>query len=79
MLARVGELVLQLLPLAIVCALSPWAIVAVILMLSSDRPSNSVAWVSGWTVSTFAIGVLIILFSARTTSQAKALRRRRRV
>lgn len=57
-----GELVLQLLPLAIVCALSPWAIVAVILMLSSDRPSNSVAWVSGWTVSTFAIGVLIILF-----------------
>jgi Sap, sulfolipid-1-addressing protein len=58
----VGELVLQLLPLAIVCALSPWAIVAVILMLSSDRPSNSVAWVSGWTVSTFAIGVLIILF-----------------
>lgn len=44
------------------CALSPWAIVAVILMLASDRPSNAVAWLAGWTLSTFAIGVLIVLF-----------------
>jgi hypothetical protein len=51
-----------LLPLAIVCALSPWAIVAVILMLSSDRPSNSVAWLTGWTLSTLAIVVVIVLF-----------------
>jgi hypothetical protein len=58
----VGDLFLQLLPLAIVCALSPWAIVAVILMLASDRPSNSVAWVVGWTLSTLAIGLLIVLF-----------------
>jgi Sap-like sulfolipid-1-addressing protein len=57
-----GTLFLQLLPLAIVCALSPWAIVAVILMLSSDRPSNSVAWLAGWTLSTLAIGVVIALF-----------------
>jgi hypothetical protein len=42
---RIGNLFLQLLPLAIVCALSPWAIVAVILMLASDRPSNSVGLV----------------------------------
>jgi hypothetical protein len=34
----------------------------VILMLASDRPSNSVAWLAGWTLSTFAIGVLIVLF-----------------
>jgi hypothetical protein len=58
----VGDLFLQLLPLAIVCALSPWAIVAVILMLASDRPSNSVAWIVGWTLSTLAIGLLIVLF-----------------
>jgi hypothetical protein len=58
----VSDLFLQLLPLAIVCALSPWAIVAVILMLASDRPSNSVAWVVGWTLSTLAIGLLIVLF-----------------
>jgi hypothetical protein len=45
-----------------VCALSPWAIVAVILMLASDRPSNSVWWLVGWTLSTFLLGVLIILF-----------------
>lgn len=49
-------------PLAIVCALSPWAIVAVILMLASDRPSNAVWWLLGWTLSTFGLGLLIILF-----------------
>ncbi len=57
-----GELILQLLPLAIVCALSPWAIVAVILMLGSDRPSNSIAWLAGWTLSTLTVGVVIVLF-----------------
>jgi Sap, sulfolipid-1-addressing protein len=57
-----SSLFLEILPLAIVCALSPWAIVAVILMLASDRPSNSVAWLAGWTLSTFGIGALIILF-----------------
>jgi Sap, sulfolipid-1-addressing protein len=36
--------------------------VAVILMLASARPSNSVAWLAGWTLSTFGIGVLIIFF-----------------
>ncbi len=44
------------------CALSPWAIVAVILMLASDRPSNSIAWLAGWTLSTFGIGLLIVFF-----------------
>jgi drug/metabolite transporter (DMT)-like permease len=58
----VGDLFVELLPLGIVCALSPWAIVAVILMLASDRPSNSVAWLVGWTLSTVAIGVLIVIF-----------------
>ena len=57
-----SDLFVELLPLAIVCALSPWAIVAVILMLASDRPSNAVAWLAGWTLSTFGIGVLIVLF-----------------
>jgi Sap, sulfolipid-1-addressing protein len=31
-------------------------------MLASDRPSNSVWWLVGWTLSTFLIGVLIVLF-----------------
>jgi len=31
-------------------------------MLASDRPSNAVAWLVGWTLSTIAIGVLILLF-----------------
>jgi len=31
-------------------------------MLASDRPSNAVAWLAGWTVSTFGIGAVIILF-----------------
>ena len=51
-----------MLPLGVVCALSPWAIVAVILMLASDRPTNAVAWLAGWTLSTVAIGVLVVLF-----------------
>ena len=57
-----SALFLELLPLAIVCALSPWAIVAVILMLASQRPSNAVAWLGGWTLSTFGIGAVIVLF-----------------
>jgi Sap, sulfolipid-1-addressing protein len=34
----------------------------VILMLASDRPANAVWWLAGWTVSTFGIGLLIVLF-----------------
>jgi Sap, sulfolipid-1-addressing protein len=59
---RIGDLFRQLLPLGVVCALSPWAIVAVILMLASDRPTNAVAWLAGWTLSTIAIGVVIVFF-----------------
>ena len=44
------------------CALSPWAIVAVILMLASARPSNSIAWLAGWTLSTFAVGLIVVFF-----------------
>jgi len=58
----VGDLFLEILPLAIVCALSPWAIVAVILMLASDRPSNSVFWLAGWGLSTFACSAVIVVF-----------------
>jgi len=36
----------------------------VILMLASERPSNAVWWLIGWTLSTFAIGALMILFFA---------------
>ena len=31
-------------------------------MLASDRPSNAVWWLAGWTLSTFGIGVLMIVF-----------------
>ncbi len=58
----IESLFIQILPLAIVCALSPWAIIAVILMLASDRPVNSVGWIAGWTLSTFVIGVVFVLF-----------------
>ena len=59
------------------CA-SPWAIVAVILMLASDRPSNAIWWLVGWTLSTFGIGVLIILFFngfdfSKSTTPTKAV------
>ena len=31
-------------------------------MLASDRPSNSIAWLVGWTLSTFLVGVVIVFF-----------------
>jgi len=31
-------------------------------MLASDRPSNSVVWLVGWTLSTLAIGILVVVF-----------------
>lgn len=31
-------------------------------MLASDRPANAVWWLAGWAVSTFGIGLLIVLF-----------------
>lgn len=31
-------------------------------MLASDRPANALWWLTGWTVSTFGIGLLIVLF-----------------
>ena len=29
-------------------------------MLASSRPSNAIAWLAGWTLSTFGVGLLII-------------------
>ena len=29
-------------------------------MLASDRPSNSIAWLAGWTLSTFGVGLLVV-------------------
>jgi hypothetical protein len=57
---------LQDAPLAIVCALSPWAIVAVILMLASRRPANAIWWTLGWTVSTFVTGAAVVLLLDET-------------
>ncbi len=55
------------------CAVSPWAIVAVILMLASDRPSNAYAWLAGWCLSTFGIGALmILLLSGQDVSSASS-------
>jgi len=31
-------------------------------MLASDRPSNAVAWLAGWSLSTFATAAIIVLF-----------------
>ena len=31
-------------------------------MLASDRPSNAIAWLVGWTLSTLGVGLVIIFF-----------------
>jgi ribose/xylose/arabinose/galactoside ABC-type transport system permease subunit len=33
----------------------------VILMLASERPSNAIWWTAGWTLSTFATGLAVVL------------------
>ena len=57
-----GEAIGQTLPLAVGVALSPAAIIAVILLLSTDRArSNGLAFLSGWLAGLIVAGGLLLL------------------
>lgn len=59
-----GEALAEVLALAVVTALSPVPIVAVILILTSERArSNGVAFVAGWIVGTTVIGAAVLLLT----------------
>lgn len=59
-----GEAIGQVLPLAVVVALSPIPIVGVVLMLSTPRGrANGPAFVAGWIVGLAVLGTLVLLIS----------------
>ncbi len=55
------QLFLQLLALGLLTSVTPWGIVAVIVLLSAkSRPRGAIAFAAGWVVSILLIGGLII-------------------
>jgi Sap, sulfolipid-1-addressing protein len=55
------QLFLQLLALGLLTSVTPWGIVAVIVLLSAkSRPGGAVAFVAGWVVSILLVGGLVI-------------------
>lgn len=55
------QLFLQLLALGLLTSVTPWGIVAVIVLLSAkSRPRGAIAFVAGWVVSILLVGGLII-------------------
>ena len=57
-----GRLLLDLLPITILSALTPWTIVGVIVLLASKRGvANAVAFTLGWFTAILALGAVIVL------------------
>jgi hypothetical protein len=55
------QLFLQLLSLGLLTSVTPWGIVAVIVLLSAkSRPRGAIAFVAGWVVSILLVGGLIV-------------------
>ena len=55
------QLFLQLLALGLLTSVTPWGIVAVIVLLSSkSRPRGAIAFIAGWVASILLVGGLII-------------------
>jgi threonine/homoserine/homoserine lactone efflux protein len=61
----VGEAIGQVLPFAVVVALSPIPIIGVVLMLGTPRAhSNGPAFILGWLVGLTVVGVIILLVAS---------------
>ena len=64
-----GEAIGEILPLAVAVAISPLPVVAVILMLLSDRAElNSYTFLMGWVVGLIAVGAVVLAFGAASSS-----------
>jgi len=60
-----NEAIGQVLPLAVVAALSPFPIIAVVLMLATPRArTNGPAFLLGWIVGITAVGTIVLLVSS---------------
>ena len=67
------QLFLQLLALGLLTSVTPWGIVAVIVLLSAkSRPRSAIAFVAGWVTSILLIGGLIIGLYRGTDSRSGA-------
>jgi Sap-like sulfolipid-1-addressing protein len=79
----VGALLVSVLPLAIICGLSPWGIVAVIILSAGQRRFTGGAYAFGWATGTAAVLAFMVVVarklgvapesSASTTSAALGL------
>src|SRR5262249_30779287 len=57
-----GRLLVDLLPITILSAFTPWTIVGVIVLLASKRGvTNAVAFTLGWFTAILALGAVIVL------------------
>jgi hypothetical protein len=67
------QLFLQLLALGLLTSVTPWGIVAVIVLLSAkSRPRGAIAFIAGWVTSILLIGGLIIGLYRGTHSRSGA-------
>ena len=66
-----GEAVGEIVPLAVGVAISPVPITAVILMLlSREAGSNSLAFLAGWVVGLLAVGAIVLAFGSASSSES---------
>jgi hypothetical protein len=65
-----GQLLLELLPITILSALTPWAVVGVIVLLASKGGvKNAVAFTLGWLTAIVALGAVIVLGVVKGASE----------
>ena len=68
-----NEAIGQVLPLAVVAALSPFPIIAVVLMLATPRArTNGPAFLLGWIVGITAVGTIVLLVSSGVRAAARS-------
>jgi hypothetical protein len=63
--AAVGSLLLSVLPLALICALSPWGIVAVIILSAGQRRFTGGAYALGWATGTACVIALVAVVARK--------------
>jgi hypothetical protein len=61
----VGSLFLSVLPLAVICALSPWGIVAVIILSAGQRRFTGGAYALGWATGTAGVIALVVVVARK--------------
>jgi len=61
----VGSLLLSVLPLALICAVSPWGVVAVIILSAGRRRFTGGAYALGWAIATAGVIALVVVVARK--------------